>query len=110
MTSLRRFSINLGLVPPAAHSIHSNCCEAVQKAETPTLNELELSARRHRNRKMNNSQNKFFDACIDKVTEYEVDILKLLKLPDINIVRAAVAGEKVPEKEKFSLSSEQIKG
>ena len=102
MSKLRDLSINLGLIPPEQHSAHSNCCHAVQKAETPTLAELELSARRHRNRKMDNSQNEFFKACIDKVTEYEVDILKLLKLPDINIVRAAVAGEKVPEKGMFS--------
>jgi hypothetical protein len=70
------------------------------KVETPSRHELERSQESHRQKEMNDLFKKTFLDYADKVEEYEKEFLRVLKLPDIDIVREAFLGEKFPSTPK----------
>jgi len=70
----------------------------VTKDVTPNYHELELSKRQHRNPKAAKGMIEFFKAAMDEVTEQETDLLRILKFPEIDIIRMEyISGE--PDKE-----------
>ena len=103
-------SLLLGTVPPEKEC---SCCFGYYpsaKVETPSLIELDLSAREHRLRSMRTVQKDFFTNLIHKTTEYEKDMIELFGLPDIEDIRRSIQGEQVPEGRPFELPPAKVKG
>jgi len=89
MVDWRVLSITDGLnIPDEEANPTGGLCGC--KAETPTLHELQLMSTPHRWKEMREHERAFFKECLDKVTEYEKDLLAILNLPSINEVRKAV--------------------
>ena len=83
---------------------HDSVCQCKQ----PSLHELELSSRPHRWPEMRKLQAKFFDGLLHKVTEREIDALKILGLPDINKIRhAELTDAEQSGSDKFTLNESQ---
>jgi hypothetical protein len=84
----RKVSIAKGLeIPPGMESKTFEWCG--HKGTTPNWHELELASRKHRWPKVRKLQVDFFRAFMEEVTEIEIEVLRLLNLPDINEVRRA---------------------
>lgn len=60
-----------------------------EKVITPNYHEIERSAIPHRWKEMRKLQEDYFDALMAEVTEQEIEILKVLRLPSIEEVRKA---------------------
>jgi len=109
--NFKEYSILTGLIPPEheAKKFFENCCSHA-KVESPSIVELELARKPHRWVEMRKLHKDFFNAVMQKVTEYEIDLLKLFELPDIEEVRASLAGEDIPDKGKFVWNENKSRG
>jgi len=101
---LRRYSILRGLEIPDGEG-DCGC-----KVEAPALHELELMSRPHRWPEMRDVQRDYFNALLDKVTKFEVEMLRLLKLPDIDTVRGATDEDEDEATGTFIYTAEMQKG
>ena len=90
MTDLRHISITKGLEPPADEAVKFfafGCCDHHKQ---PSITELALAAKPHRWKEVREEQREAFADYMLLVTEYEVDMLALLRLPKIEAVREYV--------------------
>jgi hypothetical protein len=95
MTKLQQKSIALGLIE--------------SKFNTPNLHEMELARHPHKWKEVRKLQRDLFRAFIAEVEEREIDILKVLNLPDINKVRHAEIDNDETGEGKFKLSDRDKK-
>ncbi len=89
---LQQLSYQIGLIAPETECKDFeifHCC-TVHRKEMPSAVEQYLAAKPHRWPEMRKIQADFFRALADKVTDYEKDLLALLKLPKIDEVRQSI--------------------
>lgn len=85
MFSSREWSIIAGLVVPDTEShFHTKI-----NAATPSLSEMELLSKPYPDKQLAKMANSLFRDLLDKVTEYEADLLRLYRLPNLDRVRAS---------------------
>jgi very-short-patch-repair endonuclease len=90
MSDLRNISITKGLEPPAdeaAKFFAFGCCDHHKQ---PSITEMALAAKPHRWKELRDEQKEAFADYMQLVTEYEKDMLSLLRLPKIEVVREYV--------------------
>lgn len=102
-TNSRILSVKMGLMPPDHEALSCYLCGHEHHGHKgPTQTEIELAARKHRWKDMQQLQARYFKDLAARVTEYETDILEMLELPDIETVRRAAQGANVSEGGSFS--------
>lgn len=101
MSFIRTTSIKYGLIL----GDHDSACTC----KKPSLHEMELATHKHRWPEMRKIQKDAFDSYMDFVTEYEIDILRLFELPEIDDVRKSVIGVPIDIEGTFSIKDGQIK-
>jgi hypothetical protein len=107
----RSYLMSLNFIPPEGESacLFGCCGHNHAKAETASTIELSLASRPHRWKEMRKLQKEFFLALLDKVLEYQDDILSLFNLPSIEIIRNSFK-EDVEIPGIFELKTGQVKG
>ncbi len=101
MSFLRITSIKYGFLL----GDHDSACTC----KKPSLHEMELATHQHRWPEMRKIQKDAFNSYMDFVTEYEIDILRLFKLPEIDDIRKASLGVPIDSDGTFSINDGQIK-
>lgn len=95
---LRKMSIAKGIIEPVEE------CKV-----TPNQHEIELAARPHRWKKMRELQKRFFNAFMAEVTEKEIELLGILRLPDIDTVRRLELRDEEESGGTFRVTPSQIR-
>ncbi len=107
-------SVAQGLIVPDNLPGHDKVFRACgcddHRLKSSSVIEQQLAGRKHRWREMQKLQVDFFKAFAEKVTEYEKDILTLLKLPDINAIRESVSNDTVDESGSFEFTTSMQNG
>ena len=106
---LRKISIIRGLEPPVEEAAKLfNFCGCGHKA--PSLTEMALAAKPHRWKELREEQKAAFADYMQLVTEYEKDMLSLLRLPKIEVVREYVLTGEGDETGKFAFDKRMNDG
>lgn len=103
-------SIQQGLIPPEDQALKLCSCGHYHVKETASTVELYLANRQHRWKEMRIVQKDFFMGMAKEVTQYEKDMLALLKLPDIETVRRSIVDNNIERTGKFNYTESMQAG
>ena len=104
-------SYQLGLIPPESECKIFNFCGCTHhKGESPSTVEQYLASRQHRWKEIRELQADFFKSIASKITDYETDLLKLLRLPAIEVVRQSIIEDDIERTGKFEYTDNMDAG